>query len=319
MTGTLDGKDWPMRIIFMGSPTFAVPSLTRLANAGHTLSLIVTQPDRPAGRGRDLRPSPVKLAAERLALPLAQPERLSDPGILATFQGSRPDVIVVVAFGQFLPRPVRELPPLGCINLHASLLPKYRGAAPIHRAVMAGETETGVTIMRVESRMDAGPILLQRVCPISPADDAESVHDRLAVLGAEALTDALPIMMDGRAVWIPQDESHATLAPKLGDQDCLLEIRGDPVALVNRIRGLSPNPGAYLILLDGRRMRILKAEASSEAGPPGLILHIDQTVVVVGTGTGALVLREVQPEGKQRMTGAEFARGRHLRAGDRCA
>ncbi|MEI8188472.1 MAG: methionyl-tRNA formyltransferase [candidate division NC10 bacterium] len=307
-----------MRIIFMGSPTFAVPSLTRLVDAGHTLSLVVTQPDRPAGRGRDLRPSPVKLAAERLALPLAQPERLSDPDVLATLQGARPDVIVVVAFGQFLPQPVRERPPLGCINLHASLLPKYRGAAPIHRAVMAGETETGVTIMRVERRMDTGSILLQRVCPISPTDDAGSLHDRLSVLGAEALTDALSILTDGRAVWTPQDESRATLAPKLGDQDCRLEIRGDPVALVNHIRGLSPSPGAYLILLDGRRIRILKAEASSEAGPPGVILRIDQIVVVLGTGTGAVALREVQPEGKRRMTGAEFAHGRHLCVGARC-
>jgi methionyl-tRNA formyltransferase len=183
---------------------------------------------------------------------------------------------------------------------------------------MAGETETGVTIMRVERRMDAGPILLQRVCPISPADDAGSVHDRLAVLGAEALTDALPILTDGHAIWTPQDESRATLAPKLGDQDCRLEIRGDPVVLVNRVRGLSPSPGAYLILPDGRRIRILKAEASSEAGPPGVILRMDQTVAVVGTGTGAVVLREVQPEGKRRMTGAEFARGQHLRAGVRC-
>jgi methionyl-tRNA formyltransferase len=252
-----------MRIIFMGSPTFAVPSLTRLADTGHTLSLVVTQPDRPAGRGR-------------------------------------------------------ELPPLGCINLHASLLPKYRGAAPIHRAVMAGETETGVTIMRVESRMDTGPILLQRACPISPADDAGSVHDRLAVLGAEALTDALPILAEGRAIWTSQDESRATLAPKLGDQDCRLEIRGDPAALVNRVRGLSPSPGAYLILVDGRRMRILKAEASPETGPPGVILRMDETLVVLGTGTGAVALREVQPEGKRRMTGAEFARGQHLRVGDRC-
>ena len=307
-----------MRIIFMGSPIFAVPSLTRLVDAGHTLSMVVTQPDRPAGRGRDLRSSPVKLAAERLALPLAQPERLSDPGVLATLQGARPDVIVVVAFGQFLPRPVRELPPLGCINLHASLLPKYRGAAPIHRAVMAGETETGVTIMRVERRMDAGPVLLQRVCPILSADDAGSVHDRLAVLGAEALTDALPILADGRGVWTPQDESRATLAPKLGDGDCRLKLEGDPAPLVNRIRGLSPSPGAYLILEDGRRIRVLKAEARSEAGPSGVVLRIEETAVVLGTGTGAVVLREVQPEGKRRMTGAEFARGRHLRPGVRC-
>lgn len=308
-----------MRIVFMGSPAFAVPSLTRLMGSGHTVALVVTQPDRPAGRGHDLRPPPVKPAAERLGLAVAQPARLADEGVLATLQSARPDAIVVVAFGQFLPQSVRELPPLGCINAHASLLPKYRGAAPINRAVMAGETETGVTIMRVENRMDAGPILLQRTCPILPADDAGSLHDRLAELGAEALIEALRILGDGRAVWTDQDESRATFAPKLGDVDCRLDLQGDPVSLVDRIRGLAPTPGAYLLLEGGRRIRVIKAEVRPEAGPPGVVLAVGESAVVLGTGHGALALLEVQPEGKRRMTGAEFAHGQHLRPGSRCA
>jgi methionyl-tRNA formyltransferase len=184
---------------------------------------------------------------------------------------------------------------------------------------MAGETETGVTIMRVEEQMDAGPILLQRASPILPEDDAGSLHDRLAVLGAAALADALRILAAGDGHWIPQDAARASLAPKLGDADCRVELAGDPVSLVNRIRGLSPAPGAYLNLADGHRLRLLKAEARKASGPPGVILAIDETSVVVGTGAGAVALRDVQPAGKRRMTAAEFARGRRLRVGTRYA
>ena len=307
-----------MRVILMGSPDFAVPSLDRLVTDGHAVTLVVTQPDRPAGRGRDLRPSPVKRAAERHGLPLSQPERLSDPDALAVLREARPEVVVVVAFGQFLPRAVRELPPLGCINVHASLLPRYRGAAPIHRAVMAGETETGVSIMRVEEQMDAGPILLQRVGAILPNDDAGSLHDRLAVLGADALADALRLLAAGDAAWTPQDGPRASPAPKLSDADCRVELVGDAVSLVNRVRGLSPTPGAYLVLADGRRLRLLKAEARRGSGPSGVVLAIDEAGVALGTGEGSLALLAVQPEGKRRMTGAEFARGRRLRVGMRC-
>lgn len=308
-----------MRIVFMGSPDFAVPSLDRLVADGHIVALVVTQPDRPAGRGRDLRPPAVKQAAERHGLPVVQPERVSDAAVLESLRAARAEVAVVVAFGQFLPRAVRELPPLGCINLHASLLPRFRGAAPIHRAVMAGETETGVTIMRVEERMDAGPILLQRATPIRPEDDAGSLHHRLAVLGAATLAEALRILAAGDGRWTPQDDSRVSLAPKLGDADRRVEFAGDPSALVNRIRGLSPAPGAYVILEDRRRLRLLKAEAREVSGPPGAVLAIEDTSVVVGTGAGAVALREVQPEGKRRMTAAEFARGWRLRIGSRCA
>jgi len=308
-----------MRIIFMGSPDFAVPSLDRLVADGHTVALVVTQPDRPAGRGRDLRPPAVKRAAERHGLPLVQPECVSDLAVLAPLREARPEVVVVVAFGQFLPRAVRALPPLGCINVHASLLPKFRGAAPIHRAIMAGESETGVTIMRVEEQMDAGPILLQRASPILPEDDAGSLHDRLAVLGAVTLADALRILAGGDGHWTPQDASRVSLAPKLGDADCRAELAGDPVSLVNRIRGLSPAPGAYVILADGQRLRLLKAETREASGPPGVILAIEETSVMVGTGAGAVALLDVQPAGKRRMTAAEFVRGRRLSVGARYA
>jgi methionyl-tRNA formyltransferase len=261
----------------------------------------------------------VKRAAEQLGLPLAQPDRVGDPQSLASLQDARPDLAVVVAFGQFLPRVVREVPPLGCINLHASLLPKFRGAAPIHRALIAGETETGVTVMRVEEQMDAGPILLQRALPILPADDAGSLHDRLAALGTEALSDALRILAAGEGRWVPQDPAKVSLAPKLGDADFRVDLASDPVALVNRIRGLSPAPGAYLTLAGGQRLRLLKAETRQASGPPGTILAIEEAGVVVATGGGAVALLEVQPAGKRRMSAAEFARGRRLRVGSRYA
>ena len=307
-----------MRVIFMGSPAFAVPSLTRLLDDGHRLALVVTQPDRPAGRGHTLHPPAVKVAAERHGLPLLQPEKLNDPTVLPALADARPDVIAVIAFGQFLPRAVRELPPLGCLNVHASLLPKYRGAAPINWALIAGEAETGVTIMRVEEGMDTGAILLQRAIPIGPGDDAGTLHDRLATLGAAALADALQMLARGEAVWTPQKDAEATQAPKIRDEDCRLELAGDPALFVNRVRGLSPAPGAYL-LWSGQRLKVLRAEKRRDVGPPGVILGIENQAIVCGTGAGAVALLEVQPEGKRRMTGAEFARGQRLEAGGRLA
>lgn len=305
-------------VIFMGSPAFAVPSLERLLADGHGIPLVVTQPDRPAGRGQNLRPPAVKVAAERHALPVLQPEKLSQPDLLASVGAARPDVIAVAAFGQFLPRTVRELPPLGCVNVHASLLPKYRGAAPIAWALIRGETETGVTIMRITEGMDAGPVLLQRAIAIAPEDDAGTLHDRLADLGASALSDALVMLARGEGVWIPQDDVLATLAPKLRDEDCRLDLALDSAAFVNRVRGLTPAPGAYL-LCGGQRLKVSRAQVSARRGPPGTILGIDGQAIVCGAGAGSVALLEVQPEGKRRMTGAEFARGQRLQVGGRLA
>jgi len=202
--------------------------------------------------------------------------------------------------------------------VHASLLPKYRGAAPINWALIRGEIETGITIMRVEEGMDTGPILLQRAIPITPEDNAGTLHDRLADLGASGLSDALQALARGEAVWVPQNEAGATQAPKLRAEDCRLELLGDPVAFVNRVRGLSPIPGAYL-LRDGHRIKILLVERRSNVGSPGVILGIEDRALVCGTGDGAVALLEVQPEGRRRMTGADFARGQRLEAGDRLA
>jgi methionyl-tRNA formyltransferase len=306
----------PLRVIFMGSPAFAVPSLERLLADGHAIPLVVTQPDRPAGRGQHVRPPSVREAAGRHGLPVLQPEKLSQPDVLTSLAAPKPDVIVVAAFGQFLPRAVRELPPLGCVNVHASLLPKYRGAAPIAWALIRGETETGVTIIRITEGMDAGPMLLRRTILIAPEDDAGTLHDRLAILGASVLSDALAMLARGDGVWIPQDDAQATLAPKLRDEDCRLELAGDPAAFVNRVRGLTPAPGAYLAW-GGQRLKVLRSQVRSNSGPPGTILGMDGQAIVCGTGTGSVALLEVQPEGKRRMTGAEFARGQRLQVGGR--
>ncbi|MFA5027830.1 MAG: methionyl-tRNA formyltransferase [Candidatus Methylomirabilota bacterium] len=308
-----------MRIVFMGSPAFAVPSLEGLRGAGHEIPLVVTQPDRPAGRGQALAAPPVKRAALRHGLSLLQPERLGDPAVLSALAAARPEAIVVVAFGQFLPRAVREQPRHGAVNVHASLLPRYRGAAPINWALIRGERETGVSIMRVEAAMDAGPILLQCACPILPDDTAGSLHDRLAPLGASALLAALPILAAGQARWRPQDAAGAVPAPKLQDADCRLDLAGEPGPLVDRIRGLSPAPGAYLCGESGRRLKVLRAAPAAGRGAPGIVLRVDGNGLVVGAGAGgALSLLEVQPEGKRRMPGAEYARGKRLAAGMAC-
>jgi methionyl-tRNA formyltransferase len=314
-----------MRLVFMGSPAFAVPALERLVAEGHEVRLVVTQPDRPAGRGQAIASPAVKRAASRRGLPLLQPQRLDEAAVLSALERAGADLIVVVAFGQFLPRAVRESAPRGAVNVHASLLPKYRGAAPIHWALIRGEPETGVSIMRVETVMDSGPVLLQRACPILAEDDAGSLHDRLAQLGAEALADGLALIAGGQDRWRPQDEARATFAPKIEDRDCRLDLAEDPNALVNRIRGLSPSPGAYLAGEMGRRLKVLRAAAAAGSGPAGVILRLDEAGPVIGTGragpspeAAALVLLEVQPEGKRRMRGADYARGRRLAAGMRC-
>ncbi|MBI4536727.1 MAG: methionyl-tRNA formyltransferase [candidate division NC10 bacterium] len=315
-----------MRLVFMGSPAFAVPALERLLADGHSLPLVVTQPDRPAGRGQSFASPPVKVAATRHGLPLLQPHRLADPPTLATLRAAAPELIVVVAFGQFLPRAIRELPPMGAVNVHASLLPKYRGAAPINWAIIRGERETGVTIMRVEAGMDSGAVLLRRACPILPEDEAGTLHDRLALLGADALAEALSLIARHEDSWRPQDEVEATFAPKIGDRDCQLDLSQSPADLVNRIRGLSPAPGAYLRGASGRRLKVLRAAAADGAGKAGTVICVDGDGLVIGTvggpggipAAGALALLEVQPEGKRRMSGSEYARGRRLVEGMPC-
>lgn len=305
-----------MRLIFLGSPGFAAPSLERLLAAGHAVPLVVTQPDRAAGRGKALRAPEVKRIAAAHGLDVVQPETLTDPEAVRRLAAVEPDALVVVAFGQYLPRGVRELGRFGCVNLHASLLPRYRGAAPIAWALINGERETGVSVMRVNARMDAGPVLLQRATAIAAEEDAGGLAARLSALGADALVDALERLETGRAIWAPQDERRATWAPKLRDEDCHLGLDAGPPALVNRVRGLAPAPGAYLRLRDGRRLRVLQAAVAEGTAAPGVVAGVEPDGLVLGAGRGALALLEVQPEGRRRMTGAEFARGLRLRPGD---
>lgn len=307
-----------MRVIFMGTPAFAVPSLQRVLKDAHQVAAVITRPDRPAGRGQALAPSPVKLAAARAGLGILQPASLKDPEVHAGLAALTPDAILVVAFGQILPPSLLALPRHGCFNVHASLLPRYRGAAPIAWALIRGERVTGVSIIQMTERVDAGPILLQRTEPIRDEDTAGTLGERLANLGAEALAEALLALGRGETRPVPQDEVLATYAPKLTPVDQQLNWTDAAVALRNRIRGLTPVPGAVTILA-GEALRVLAAAAEGEeaGAPPGTLLTVDRRGPLVATGRGRLRLLTVQPEGKRPMDGAAFARGRHLMPGAR--
>ncbi|MBI2882902.1 MAG: methionyl-tRNA formyltransferase [Candidatus Methylomirabilis oxyfera] len=306
-----------MRVSFMGTPAFALPSLRALIAAGHEICLVVTQPDRPAGRGRVPTPPPVKLAAQELKLTILQPEKVGEPAVMSALQVAQPKAIVVVAYGQLLPKPILTLPPHGCLNLHASLLPKYRGAAPIPWAIIQGETVTGVTIMQIEARMDAGPILMQQPEPIGPQDTAGTISERLAVLGAELLCQVLDQIAHRTAQPIPQDERRATYAPKLTVGETHLDWTRNARALDCVIRGLCPTPGA-VTSFGGRRVKVLQAEAEATTdSPPGAVCAINRAKgVLVAAGQGGLWLSQVQPENRRVMTAAEFASGYHVQPGD---
>jgi methionyl-tRNA formyltransferase len=306
-----------MRLSFMGTPTFALPSLTALIAAGHDICLVVTQPDRPAGRGRVPTSPPVKLAAQELGLPILQPEKVGEPAVVSALQAAKPEAIVVVAYGQLLPRPILTLPPHGCLNLHASLLPKYRGASPISWAIIQGETVTGVTIMQLEARMDAGPILMQQSERIGPRDTTGALGERLAVLGAGLLCQALDQVAHRTAQPIPQDERCATYAPKLTIGNTHLDWAHNARALDCLIRGLCPAPGA-VTSFGGRRVKVLQAEVEAAAGSPaGVVCAIDRAKgVLVAAGQGGLWLSQVQPENRRVMTAVEFAGGYRVRPGD---
>lgn len=307
-----------MRLIFMGTPQFALPSLRRLAQEGHQLLAVVTQPDRPAGRGQKLTPPPVKVAARELGLPVLQPQRARDEAFIAQLKGFSPDLIVVVAYGQLLPVSLLELPPKGCINLHASLLPKFRGAAPINWAILSGEEETGVSIILINERMDAGPILLQQAEPILAEDTAGSLEARLAERGAEALLLAIRALERGEVKLVPQEESLASYAPKLKKEDGLIRWDWEARRLDYLIRGLSPEPAAFTFWR-GRRVEVLRsrlADTEGEREAPGAVLQVDGEGVLVQAGKGTLWLLTLKPEGRRAMTAAEFARGARLKRGE---
>jgi methionyl-tRNA formyltransferase len=301
----------------MGTSAFAVPSLERLLAAHHAVLAVVTQPDRPQGRGRRIASSPVKQLALAHRLRILQPRRAGDPQLLAELKSLAPQVIVVAAYGQLLRPALLAIPPFGCVNVHASLLPKYRGAAPINWALIRGERITGVTIMLIDETLDTGPILLQSELAIDLSDDAGTLQERLAACGAETLVRALHGVESGALTPMPQDHAQATYAPKLRKEDGIIVWDRSAVDLANLIRGVTPWPGA-VTTHQGKLLRVWRAAsmAKSEAGTPGRVATIDSLGAWVETGEGSLVLVEVQPASGRRMDAAAYARGHGLRPGD---
>ena len=305
----------PYRVVFMGTPEFAVPSLDALART-EEVTLVVTNPDRPSGRGRALATPPVKREALRLGIPVFQPEKARDPESVARIAGERPEMIVVVAYGQILPPSILDIPEYGCINVHASLLPRYRGAAPINWAIARGETVTGVTIMKMDPGMDTGPMLHVREMPIGEDDTAETMFPKLSSLGAQALAEALGKLREGTLAEIPQDESRATYAPMIRKEHGRIDWGKSALVLCNLVRGMTPWPSAFTDH-GGKVLKVLSASVREGRGRPGEILSMDRDGIVVACGEGALLLCKVQPEGGKAMSSREYAQGRRVRKGDR--
>jgi methionyl-tRNA formyltransferase len=303
------------RVVFLGTPVFAVPSLDALARA-EEVTLVVTNPDRPAGRGRELTPPPVKNEAQRLGIPVVQPEKAKHPESVARIAAERPDLIVVAAYGQILPPSILDIPRHGCINVHASLLPRYRGAAPINWAIVRGETVTGITIMKMDPGMDTGPILHMREEPIGEEDTAETMLPRLAALGAEVLTEALEKHHAGTLTETPQDGERATYAPMLKKEHGRIEWGRPAREVRNLVRGMTPWPSAYTDHA-GKTLKVLAASVREGNGEPGEILSVDRDGLVVACGEGSVLLTKVQPEGGRAMSSHEYAQGRRVRKGDR--
>jgi methionyl-tRNA formyltransferase len=294
----------------MGTPEFSVPALDALVEAGHEIAAVYTQPPRPAGRGQKDRPSPVHLRAEALGLPVRHPKTLRTPEAQADFAALHADIAVVVAYGLILPKPVLDAPRHGCLNIHASLLPRWRGAAPIHRAVLAGDAETGVCIMRMEEGLDTGPVLLRAATPIGPTDTTGDLHDRLAALGATLIVDALARLE--ALVPEPQPEEGVTYAAKIDKAEAAIDWRKSATEVDRQIRGMSPFPGAWTTH-EGRRLKLLRSRLADGRGAPGEVLH----GLTIACGTGATDILEVQAEGRARQDAASFLRGAPIAPGTR--
>jgi methionyl-tRNA formyltransferase len=304
-----------LRLAFMGTPEFARTGLAALIAAGHDIACVYSQPPRPAGRGQRPRPSPVQALAEERGLPVRTPVNLREAAEQAHFAGLGLDAAVVAAYGLILPPAILEAPRRGCLNIHASLLPRWRGAAPIQRAILAGDHETGITIMQMDEGLDTGPMLLAERLPISPSDTGGSLHDRLAALGARLIVAALEQLAAGRLVPTPQPASGATYAAKLRREDGRLDWREPAGDLARRVRALTPRPGAWCELV-GERIKILAAEAVGAEGPPGRVLDDQFTIAC---GAGGLRLLTVQRPGKAPLGAAEFLRGFKLISGTELA
>lgn len=306
-----------MRVLFWGTPGFALPALRSLAEEGHDVLAVVTQPDRPAGRGRPLAMSPVKREALEEGIPVLQPERAGGEEFVKSIAALEPDVSVVVAYGQILPREVLEVAPRGSLNIHASLLPELRGAAPVHWAVIRGYETTGVTIMKMEEGLDSGPIMFQVPEPVRSDETMGELTTRLSEIGAEALIDTLAMMEVGEAPEEPQDHSRATYAPKVDRSIARVNWSLPAIEIARWIRGVDPGPGAWTMLA-GREVKLFIPRVEVHPGEPGVVLEVDDEMgMLVGAGAEAVRIQDVQPAGRRRIGVAEWSRGRGVRVGDR--
>jgi methionyl-tRNA formyltransferase len=302
-----------MRLIFLGTPAFAVPTLERIVAAGHEVLSVVTQPDRPRGRGHNAAPPPVKEAALRLGLPVYQPERIRRPEPVEFLRAAAVDAMVIVGYGQIIPQSIIDLAPLGIINVHGSLLPRYRGAGPVQWAILNGETRTGVTTMRIDAGLDTGDMLLKAAAPIGPDENAVELGERLAAIGADLLVETLAGLAGGRIVPEKQDNAQATYAPLLKKEDGRIDWSRGAQEIHNQVRGLQPWPGAYT-LFRGQALHIWKSRrwggTASPSSIPGTLTCVKPPVL--SCGSGALELVEVQLEGRRRIPAADFANGQRL-------
>lgn len=306
-----------MHLIFMGTPDFAVPSLRALVDAGHRVSAVYTQPDRPAGRGQKLAMSPVKQAALELGLPVEQPPKLRAPEVVAALEQARPDAMVVVGYGQIVPKSILAIPPLGIINVHGSLLPRYRGAAPIQWAVANGETETGVTTMRIDEGLDTGDMLLKASCAIDPEETAIPLWHRLSEMGARLLVETMAGIEAGTLRGEPQDNSQATYAPMLKRDDGLVDWERPAQVIFNRYRGFQPWPGAWTWFRNGRfQIKDMRSAGAMAEAPGTLVAEAKRLFVSCGDGHAVELVR-VQQEGKGPVTADAFLNGAQLRPGER--
>lgn len=308
-----------LSVIFMGTPDFSVPTLRAIHDAGHRVACVYTQPPRPAGRGMAQRPSPVQGAAEALSLPVRSPASLRAPEEQAAFRALGADVAVVVAYGLLLPQPILDAPRHGALNGHASLLPRWRGAAPIQRAVEAGDTQTGLMVMRMEAGLDTGPVAVTRTTPIGETDTAGDLHDRLSALSAEAMVEALERLERGELVFETQDEIAARTgrqplyARKIDKAEARLDFTAPAGSVARRINGFSPFPGAWALTQpDGERLKFLRAEVADGAGAPGTVLDDG---LLIACGSGAVRILDIQKQGARPLSAAEFLRGQRLRPG----
>lgn len=304
-----------MDIVFMGTPDFAVPSLEALAKSEkYNVKAVYTQPDKPVGRKRILTPPDVKVCAEKFGIEVFQPVSMKDEAVAEHLRGLAPDVIIVIAYGKILPKAVLDIPKYGCINIHGSLLPKLRGAAPIQRAVIDGEEETGVTSMMMDVGLDTGDMLVKESVSILPDETAGELFDRLSILGTKVLTDTLQKIEDGTLTREKQNEDESTYAAMLSKEECIIDWSCSAKSVHNKVRGMNPWPVAAA-WYKGKKLKIYKTRLSERSGEPGTVLSVSPVIMACGEGSVELV--EVQLEGKKRMTAEEFVRGQRIEVGDR--